>query len=433
MDTDFHYYGTGAAAVNAGFEPEEAAWIANAAEFVDWFNSDYWSYWSLFVEGKSETYTNYPQLSCQSIDWKMIADYDSDIWNAFHFPPGNSAHRPVRGTEWITQFQAAHLVRATGLGPSDAKKLCRPYSPFALDMINDTVGKCTELRKLRGNSEALAKLVDDWLDGRTRISVKDPWRLALTLLGIRMHILADTWAHQDFTGGASAAINGAGTLNYIYAGGDNAPLQSTSWTGTLWVLGKDTDCAAAPNVPGDAACRGHGQVGHFPDYSWLTFIYPAAWLPEGGYLLRNNPSQYVPAWRWLSFVMAMANGRSFSSFDACAIPTEIEATIRTPHELDNTRLFAVPESESVWQQTQLCQTFIDQWRWNDDAGAFDDEARTKLGVKGGALPTTRFQSLTVVAESVLHYMELASALHYQWCVAWANKNQSYGWTPVKRT
>lgn len=443
MDTDFHFYGTATAAVHAGFSGQEATLIANAAEFVDFFNSDYWSYWSLKNEQQQEVVKiSYPHLSCQTIDWKMIGDYDEDLWNAFHFPPGNRAHDESEvlsqywGKEplpvWITDFKQYFKSRETNLTPSKKPLLCRPFSPFALHMMLDTIAKYREITTAK--SSEIDPILKRYLGNVPYAPVKDPKKLALVLLGVRMHVLADTWAHQDFSGIASKEINGAGTLNYVYAStGSPDILENTSWKGTLWVIAEDTDCAAAPNAPGNAACRGHGQMGHFPDYSWLKFIYPAAWLKQGGYLFRDNPQQYRQAWYWLRTLMASCLGGGYELLEnkhnqPCALPDDILNCIDTPHALDDTKLFAIAESEQLWRKTELAKQLKEHQRWNRNAGHFDELHRKELGVIDG-LPTTRYGTVNISQNSTLHLMEMASAIHYQWCVQWAEEHPEFQWIP----
>lgn len=232
MDSDFHYYGTGTAALSAGFNEEDAILIANVAQYVDWFNSDYWSNWYLVDNGgnpvknsKDEQYKySYPQLSVQTIDAKMAVDYDKDIWNAFYFPPGNLPYILKNPNQWEKEFFEQYKDRKTSLGDKD-NGLCRPFSEFAHAMILDTVNKYKILSSTN-NQKEVEKLVQSYLGTtRERCSVSDGKELAKYLLGIRMHVLADTWAHQDFTGGSSKNINGAGINNRVEAKDDNGIYQ----------------------------------------------------------------------------------------------------------------------------------------------------------------------------------------------------------------
>ncbi|MBB1489211.1 DUF6765 family protein [Oceanospirillum sediminis] len=445
MDTDFHFFGTGTAAAHGGFSSDEATLIANAAEFVDFFDSSYWSYWRLKEGSESRLRIDYPHLSCQTIDWKMVADYDENIWNAFHFPPGNKPHREkeklqdylggVPVPDWVDDFKHQHLCRNTRLAAEVEPFLCRPFSPFALHMALDTINKYRAISQ--ADQHQLKELLKKYLGAVPHLAPSDAKSLALVFLGIRMHVLADTWAHQDFSGIASKDINAAGTFNDVYASKEFPyVLEDTTWKGTLWALGSDTDCSAAPDVPGDAACRGHGQMGHYPDYSWLNFVYPASWLKQGHYLVRNNPEQYKQAWYWLSTVMASCREDINTRQDlnlkpAPSIPADITRSITSYHKLDSSKLSAVAESERVWQDTLLAGDLDLKKRWNHKANVFDDSMRQNLGVIG-ELPTTRLGTVDIRAGSTLHLMELASALHYQWCLEWAGKHPDFYWRPVAK-
>lgn len=425
MDSDFHYYGSGTAALMAGFNKKDATLLANVAQYVDWFDSDYWSYW--YIVDKQGKYIrdrnnnkflyNYPQLSVQKIDWKMSFDYNPNIWNPFHFPPGNLPYN-LNSNGWKDSFNKLHMLRNTNLSKIDANKLCRPYSKFAYDMIIDTVKKFKELSEAEGDN--LTKLIDKYVSPRKRCPVTDGKTLALYLLGLRTHVLSDTWAHQDFTGEPNANINAAGTQNDVYAKDKNGNYKLATWTGTVWVIGDDTDCAAAPIVGGDKVCAGHGQMGHYPDYSWLQFKYPASWLPSGvRYQERNNPEEYDQAWSWVSFMMGLCNG-SKSDFDMPQnTPDEIKDVMSTWHKLSTTGLKAVPESESLWQKTNLGKNLPKRW---------NPAKRSDLGLKGD-LALTRYGSIYVEKDSTLHFMETVASMHYQFCIDWLKNNNDYSWKP----
>ncbi len=425
MDSDFHYYGTGSAAIEAGFADADSTLIANVAQYVDWFGSDYWSNWRIVKgdgspiigPGRQAFRYKYPQLSVQKIDWKMAVDYDPNIWNTFHFPPGNVTY-DVAQNGWQKTFRDRHEVRTTRLGPADVNKLCRPYSKFALDMILDTLHNFEQLSN-RGGSD-LSSLIEHLVAPRVRCPATDGRTLALYLLGLRIHVLSDTWAHQDFTGEPKYAINGAGQLNDVYAQDANGTYQKSTWTGTVWALRDDTDCAAAPFPGTDRTAAGHGQLGHYPDYSWLKFRYPAPWLPTGSTTHeRDNPKEYDEAWSWISFVMGLCNGTKREADKPSEVPGDIRQVMRVWHPLSTGALTAVPASEACWRTTVHGSRIPTRWV---------PEHREELGLRGG-LAATRFGQIDVVQDSPLHYMELAAAIHYQFCVDWLARNREHTWRP----
>lgn len=435
MDSDFHYYGTGTAALAAGFSRQDARLVANAAQFVDWFDSDYWSNWRIVDRNHRPVrhrqsrqiycYAN-PQISIQKIDWKMLFDYDMHLWNAFHFPPGNipwdlgEDDEPHESGGWRRQFHRQHRVRQTRLTRRDAGKLCRPFSRFALDLIDNTLQLFEQLVDARAGR--LTKLIEQLVAPRIRCPATNGRKLALMLLGLRMHVLADTWAHQDFTGEQNYDINNAGFFNEVTAKDAAGRYRATVWTGTVWALHDDTDCAAAPPPAKgvDGPCAGHGQMGHYPDYSWLTFRYPAGWLPTGRrFHTRENPTEYQQAWRWLSFAMSLCRGTANHRLLSKGPPKDITRVIETWHPLSTEGLEAIEASERLWRSTRLGTQLAPRW---------NPVRRGSLGLRDG-LAVTRFGSIDVKRDSVLHLMELAASIHYQFCVDWQSRHPEYDWTP----
>jgi hypothetical protein len=240
--------------------------------------------------------------------------------------------------------------------------------------------------------------------------------MSLFLLGHRMHILADTWAHQDFSGEANRKINCAGIENRVFARNAQGKPERVNWTGTLWG-GQDTDCAAAPAPGTDKTAAGHGQMGHLPDYSWLTFEYPAAW--KNGTHVRNNPKEYDQAWRWLSYVMALCTGRKTDLQLPDEVPPDIAKVMTTWHRLSTKELSAIKASEALWAKTDLGKNLPNRW---------DPKRRKRLGLWDG-LAQNRYGYINVVRDSTLHMMETAAAIHYAWCVKWLKANPGYAWKP----
>ncbi|MFC0118333.1 hypothetical protein ACFFK7_10490 [Pseudoalteromonas xiamenensis] len=142
--------------------------------------------------------------------------------------------------------------------------------------------------------------------------------------------------------------------------------------------------------------------------------------------MRSNPEQYNEAWLWLRRVMAEAIGKSTTDMN---IPTNVQAVIAKPVELNSKKLEAVEIKEKQWQQLDLCTGFSLANRWNNKQGAFDKAKRNQLGVVGD-LPSTRLGTLKIKQNSDLHLMELASAFHYLWSSNWAKNNKEFGWSPV---
>lgn len=162
-------------------------------------------------------------------------------------------------------------------------------------------------------------------------------------------------------------------------------------------------------------------MGHYPDYSWLMFKYPAAWLPKDQDILeRDNPTEYNQAWKWLSYAMSLCLDEQGMPQDT---PEEIIDVMSHWHELNCTKLEAVSKSEDLWRETTLGKKLPTRWNPMD---------REEFGLYDG-LAVTRHGYINVVQDSRLHYMELASAIHYQFCYEHFQYSH-YTWKPaVART
>ncbi len=156
MDVEFHYHITYILARKAGFNPDDAAVIAYAAEYTDDNNDKY----KVSLPDNGE-YRNYISQTL-NISWpknKLVR-----IYTCFHFPAGDFLdHRPARRADG-----ALHLFNTT------------PNSPHARAMFD----------------EALAS--------------KNLYRI-----GIAAHGYADSWAHQNFIGFRHAFGRGKGLLAWV--------------------------------------------------------------------------------------------------------------------------------------------------------------------------------------------------------------------------
>lgn len=446
MDADFHYYGTATAAFHSGFAHDDAKEIAFAAQFLDWFNNDYSDDWQMVNrkgEPLSDPQTNEPyyfrpQLCIQSFAVAFLK-YDVDIWNAFHFPPGNFEYETITGQRWETSFRKQLRLRDTKFSEG-RDRLCRPYSQFARDLILDTVEQYQALFNAKG--QKLKSLIDKLIGRRSRLPVSDGEKLARYLLGIRMHVLGDTWAHQDFTGEPSVECNSVVDREKVsYRDPKTKKQIIVEWSGPpLGPLNKDTDCAAPPDVTwlGDRSSPGHSQMGYLPDYSWLTFRYLPAWKSDNRSLTRNNPKEYSKAWSWMSFVMGLCNGSIQPNKLPSKPPLAIQQVIAKWRRLSPKKNKAILASEKHWETAKNLKKYLPRdillpkteetnnyWKEIND----NRTKRKDLGLwKGRAW--TPFGELKVMKESSLHYMELAATMHYQFCYAWAKTNQDkVTWIP----
>ena len=124
-----------------------------------------------------------------------------------------------------------------------------------------------------------------------------------------MHVLADTWAHMNFAGTPSLAINNTsndfyeilfdGTLakiNFKHSPGAIDDIENSSYNSTVFN-------PSETNILN----LGHGHAGHLPDYSFIRYKYLPAW---GNYreFLKDNPADYRKAFGQMIFAMKYLKG-----------------------------------------------------------------------------------------------------------------------------
>jgi len=148
MQIDFHHTTTYVAARTAGFEHDEAAIIAYAAQYVDDATS------SGTVQFDNQAVYNRISSAHKMLDARNTQKLaNHQVWLAFHFLPGNGG-------------------KPAGKNPRGSfinKIVCRPNSPAAQEMVR---GVILDKNRLYG----------------------------LHRLGVAMHVYVDTWAHQGFAG-----------------------------------------------------------------------------------------------------------------------------------------------------------------------------------------------------------------------------------------
>ena len=148
MQIDFHHAVTYVVARCAGFTPAEASVIAYAAQYVDNASN------SGVV--RFEGGIRYSRISSAHhlVDARNFRELDNlQVWIPFHFLPGNGGRKADESHD----------------GPFVEKLRCTPDSHIAKEMIAACIADC-----------------------------RAPY--GLHRLGITLHVYADTFAHQGFTG-----------------------------------------------------------------------------------------------------------------------------------------------------------------------------------------------------------------------------------------
>jgi hypothetical protein len=271
MNQDFHYYGTYCAAILAGYTTEERLSIAYCANFVDFCTR------SLLVriKGPLAAATSMQQLEMMDSGVDLISLQNiTRIWSSFHFLPGDlHVARRGCGRRYLNKYRL----------------ICNPNGELAA---------------------ATVKLAKD---------------KGLEAAGIAMHVLADTWAHRYFAGTPSLVINNTNEYFYELLPGENGftrrqirfmhnpAAEDDPETGRY-------NCSVYQPNENSVMNLGHARAGHLPDYSWIRYIYLPAW-GEFRELLKDNPSEYMHAFRQMVYALRFLRG-DYEDFQTARYDTE---------------------------------------------------------------------------------------------------------------
>jgi hypothetical protein len=238
MQIDFHHGVTYCLARLAGFDRQRAEIVAHAAQYVDdaieegpvHFDNGQ-VYERISSAHKTLDYRNFEQLSNQQ------------VWIPFHFLPGNDG-MPAG------QHTSANVIDRT---------ICCPNSYVAQDMVRECI-------RQRQAAHGLHRL------------------------GISMHVFADTWAHQGFTG-VSHKINRASELLDEQGRPDPQKKQRirdffSKGMGEQ-LLDRVTGFFVSEVLP-----LGHGAVLSYPDKPFLKWGYTNG---LGQVVQRDNPRDFLEA------------------------------------------------------------------------------------------------------------------------------------------
>ena len=177
-------------------------------------------------------------------------------------------------------------------------------------------------------------------------------------------------------------------------------------------LGLDTDNVYAPK-----SGKGHGNLGHYPDYGWLTINYPAAWRVNPNNINRNNPEQFKEAWNEMASLIALCLNKQSN----ISMPDNVAKDITMRFDLSSSSVSAPIECEKNWA-VNSAKNIANVIRWKDKV------SDPYIGVTHG-LAKTPWGNIWIENGSILHMYELASLMHFSWCERWAKNNPDYGWVP----
>lgn len=210
MQKDFHYHCIGVLAKAAGFDKRDALTIAYASQYVD-----------------DSTESEPIQVG------KLM------------FDPVRTAHKGLKAFDWSIQkrvYIPFHFIPPNPIRSPRNTFVTAPNSPFALRILKEACEEQLELRRL-------------------------------IRIGVALHTLADTWAHQEFSG----RQHNENDVECIY-----------HRKGKKWkhLLLENFYLDILPQI-------GHTEAAHFPDQSFLTWKYTRKLTNEE--VERNNTNEFLTA------------------------------------------------------------------------------------------------------------------------------------------
>ncbi len=259
MQGDFHYYATYCAAYLAGYTHEESMDICYGAQLVDLCSKTFLS----GIGAPEAAATTMLQLEMMDARTDIIGLQDiTRIWSSFHFLPRDLySKKAFRTKSYMSKYRL----------------ICGPDG----DLVKDTV----ELAKGR----------------------------ALPCVGIAMHVVADTWAHEYFAGTPSLVINNtSGDFNELVK--DEAGIVTEKKIAFRHNPSAQDDLdkniytnSLSQRSENAVMNLGHGRAGHLPDYSFITYRYTPAW-DDYREMVKDNPSDYRKAFAQLVYAMKYIRG-----------------------------------------------------------------------------------------------------------------------------
>ena len=314
MQKDCHYYGTYYMATQAGFSHEEAEKIAWAAQSVDEMTHD-------FVRSRRDDDIKLHKDSDKTKDseslkkeytekyYNVVTTHDfifyllrnecvrqdtllrmskqiESVWSVFHFMPANLSDRELNIKNRKTEI---NKIKTEENDPNfveknytkDLKMVCKPSSTlanqvfqFVLDFVKDKATSGSEYS-------------DD----------------VLYTIGIFMHVIADTWSHQDFCGSNDMLVNHGvivenGEKKSSEPNWGEIGLGKIAWVSSEWFNYTETDtlfrCFSA-------IWTGHGSSGSYPDIPGKTYTYIPDYTNTA--ITVNNPERYRIAFAQMYYIM----------------------------------------------------------------------------------------------------------------------------------
>lgn len=231
MEIDFHHGVVYVLSRLAGFSKEEADIVASSSQFVD----D--AIWGLPIFFKTGEIYKPMSSAHKTLDYRNFVELANRLsWVSFHFLPGNC--EVASGMENGFDFES--------------RLVCKPNSFLAKDMVEECI-------RNRGEANALFRL------------------------GISLHVYADTWAHQGFSG-IQSNLNKVGYVN--------DEVVSANLKQKVKNFFSDIYDSAVGTIVENVLPLGHGAVLSYPDRPYLKWKY---FNSNGKLVERDNTEIFMEA------------------------------------------------------------------------------------------------------------------------------------------
>lgn len=348
MNKDFHYYGTYVAARLAGYDFSSAELIAHAAQYVDDSDSsrlkdaDGSYYIRDFTPVPTvHTLTELGKHTTDSGWTEEFLDEVYRVWPVFHFLPGNfdeTGNYRKEYTGAMSDKGSMALWEYDEEAKEQFKLMCLPNSILVKKMIAD-LNQYSPLHEI----------------------------------GLRMHTLADTWAHTYYSGIPAWFTN------------------DVSEGGSPWL----------PNAPyyNSYTYLGHCRTGSSPDYPHKKYNFKVQWCKDA--ITKDNPADFLLALSQM--VEAMSCIRNHRSFD-----TEKYATIDSANKQVITDILKTnaDDQSSTWK-SKIHKITINGKALEVPAEYVADKWLNTAKSTSGSISGTDYYKFNVSAVKHLHFVKVA--------------------------
>lgn len=286
MQKDFHYYCVGVLARAAGFSSKDALTISYASQYVD--------------------------NATESEPLNLKADHD------LKFDPVRTAYYSLKAYDWSVQkrvYIPFHFIPAMPFKPPGYTFtfFTKPGSDFAKGVFNEA---CQE----------------------------DEGILRLCRIGVALHTLADTWAHQKFTG-RKHEENDVENIYHLKEGKWDHLMLKNIWLNIR------------PKI-------GHLQAGPFPDQPFLIWKYYEKSKKDP--IERNNTEFFVNAAKTIyDLLLEVKKSGSNKTIPWKEIEPKIKELLKDPEQ--NVDKLCKKWREQFKYMFDISDYKYDRHQWRDDA------------------------------------------------------------------